>query len=190
MLQVKSSDALIVVDVQNDFFSGGALPVPDAELVVRPINCMSKAFDHLVFSRDWHPDDHCSFSDAPEYRDQSWPPHCIQNSPGAEFHGDLRVPVDALIINTADDPEHEAYSAFDNTGLGDALRARGVIRVFVVGLALDYCVRATALDAVKEGFTTLLAENATRAVAPEKTGEILDELRAAGVEIIKSDCLS
>lgn len=190
MLQVSNSDALIVVDVQNDFCSGGALPVPDADLVISPINCMTKSFDHLVFSRDWHPDDHCSFDDDPEYKDMSWPRHCIQNSPGAEFHGDLRVPVDATIVNKAIGPDREAYSAFDGTGLGDMLRARGVTRVFVAGLALDYCVRATALDAIKEGFDVLLVENATRAVAPETTREILDELRAAGVDVIKSECLS
>lgn len=190
MIQVSDSDALIVVDVQNDFCSGGALAVPDADQVIPVINCLSKAFDHVVFSRDWHPDDHCSFSETPAYEHGSWPPHCIQNSPGAEFHGDLRVPVDALIVNKATEADREAYSAFDGTGLVEALRARGVERVVVAGLALDYCVRATVLDAVKAGFGVVLVENATRAVAPEKTGAILDELRAEGVKVVRSDCLS
>jgi nicotinamidase/pyrazinamidase len=190
MLQVEPSDALIIVDVQNDFCSGGALPVPEGEKVVRAINSMQKSFDHIVFSRDWHPDDHCSFSYAPTYTDGSWPSHCVQNSPGAEFHGDLRVPVDALIIDKASSPDQENYSAFDGTGLADNLRRHNVQRVFVTGLALDYCVRATALDALKEGFSVALAKDAVRAVSPDKTEEILQELRRAGVDVIKSDCLA
>lgn len=189
MLQVTPKDALLVVDVQNDFCSGGALPVPEGERVVRIINCMQKAFDHIVFSRDWHPDEHCSFSYTPEYKDGSWPAHCVQYTPGAEFHGDLRVPVDALIVNKATSPERDAYSAFDGTGLGDNLRGRDVERVFITGLALDYCVKATALDAIKEGFGTLLVQDAVRAVNPADTDAVLEALEQTGVTIIKSDCL-
>lgn len=189
MLQIGSDDALIIVDVQNDFCSGGALPVPGGELVVRPINCIQKYFDHLVFSRDWHPGDHSSFSDEPEYKDGSWPYHCVQNSPGAEFHGDLRVPVDALIIDKADHPDRDAYSAFDNTGLGEELRRRGIKRVVVAGLALDYCVKATVMDALKEGFAVMLLKDAVRAVQPENTEKVLAEMKAAGADIVKSDCL-
>ena len=190
MLHVDSHDALIVVDVQNDFCCGGALPIPEGEGVVRAINCMQKYFDHIVFSRDWHPGDHCSFSYAPEYKDGSWPAHCVQDSPGAEFHGDLRVPVDALIVSKGDHPDREAYSAFDGTGLGDELRRRDIQRVFVTGLALDYCVRATALDALKEGFTVLLARDTVRAVVPENAETVLNELRQMGVDIIRSDCIA
>jgi len=187
MTEIEPSDVLLVVDVQNDFCTGGALPVPSGEQVVRPINSMQKYFDHLVFSRDWHPEDHCSFSTTPEFQDRSWPAHCIENSPGAEFQGDLRVPVDALIINKATNSNREAYSAFDGTGLADMLHQRGIQRVFVAGLTLDYCVRTTVLDALREGFSTVLVEDGVRAVVPEKTGAILEELRAAGAVLVRSE---
>ena len=190
MIQVESTDALIVVDVQNDFCCGGALAVPFAEQVIRPINSIQKLFDHLVFSRDWHPDDHCSFSDTPQFQDGSWPGHCISDTPGAEFHGDLRVPVDAVIVSKASDPERDAYSAFDGTGLAAELRRRGVQRVFVTGLALDYCVRATLLDALKEGLQAVLLKDAVRPVSPERTEEIQAELERAGATLSRSDCLS
>lgn len=190
MMQVESTDALMVVDVQNDFCSGGALAVRSAEGVIRPINSIQKFFDHIVFSRDWHPDGHCSFSDKPEFRDGSWPGHCIEDTPGAEFHGDLRVPVDAVIVSKGTDPASEAYSAFDRTGLADELRRRGVQRVFVTGLALDYCVRATTLDALKEGLQAVLVKDAVRAVNPDLTDEILNALAEAGATITRSDLLS
>ncbi len=187
MPEVKHTDALIVVDVQNDFCSGGKMAVPDAELIIRPINSMLMTFDHLVFSRDWHPADHCSFSDTPEYKDKSWPAHCVENSPGAEFRADLRVPVDAIVVNKGTEPDKEAYSAFDSTGLAEKLRDRGITRVFVAGLTLDYCVKATVLDALKEGFDVVLVEDGTRAVAEGQTDAVLNELRAAGVDIVRSD---
>ncbi|MFA7693442.1 MAG: isochorismatase family protein [Candidatus Hydrogenedentes bacterium] len=189
MKSVTSKDALIVVDVQNDFCSGGALPVLHGSGVIRKINCIQKNFDHLIFSRDWHPDDHCSFVEAPEFKDASWPVHCVQDTPGAEFHGDLRVPVDAIIVNKAIFADREAYSAFDGTGLAEMLQNRGVERVFVTGLALDYCVQATALDALKAGFGAVLVEDATQAANPDATQDVLNRLQEAGVQIIKSDCL-
>jgi len=187
MLKIEETDALLVVDVQNDFCTGGALPVPFGERVVSPINSMLKFFDHIVFTRDWHPEDHCSFSFEPEFRDGSWPVHCIEDTPGAEFHPDLRVPVDALIINKATDSGREAYSGFDRTGLAELLRERGVERVFVAGLTLDYCVRTTVLDALREGFSTVLVEDGIRAVLPENTASILEELRAAGGGTVRSN---
>jgi len=190
MIEVKRTDALIVVDIQNDFLIGGTLAVPDADLVIRPINSMLMAFDCLVFSRDWHPADHCSFDFNPQYKDGSWPAHCIQDSPGAEFPHALRVPVDAIIVNKGTAPDKEVYSDFEDTGLADILRKRGITRVFVAGLALDYCIKATALDAVREGFITVLVEDATLAVAPEQTNAVLNELRAAGVTTIRSNCIS
>lgn len=190
MTEVTHTDAFIIVDVQNDFCSGGTLAVFDADLVIRPINSMLMAFDHLVFTRDWHPGDHFAFSDSPEFCDGSWPPHCVQNTPGAEFPSALRVPVDAIIIDKATSPDKEAYSAFDGTGLAELLRKRGVKRVFVAGLALDYCVKATVLDALREGFETVLVENATVPVAPENTEAVLKELRAAGARMIRSESFS
>ena len=185
-MRIEDSDALIVVDVQNDFCSGGALPVDRGEQVVRHINRMQLKFDVLVFTRDWHPHDHCSFSDDPEFRDGSWPTHCVEHTPGAEFQGDLHVPLDAIILDKATDADTEAYSAFENRGLAERLRAKGISRVFVAGLATDYCVRATALDAKKEGFDTLLIEDACRGVTPETTEEALEEMTAAGIILCQS----
>lgn len=180
-MRIKDSDALIVVDVQNDFCRGGALPVEHGEQVVPHINRMLIKFDIVVFSRDWHPHDHCSFSDEPAFCDGSWPPHCVQDTPGAEFHGDLHVPLDALIVDKATEPEIEAYSAFEGTDLAARLRKKGVNRVFVAGLATDFCVRATALDARKAGFEAVLVEDACRGVARESTEAALREMDAAGV---------
>ncbi|HEX73456.1 MAG TPA: nicotinamidase [Candidatus Hydrogenedentes bacterium] len=185
-MRVGETDALIVVDVQNDFCPGGALAVPNGDTVVSPINRIMEMFDHLVFSRDWHPRDHCSFSDAPEFCDGSWPQHCVQNSPGAEFHGSLRVPLDAIFVNKGEEPDKEAYSAFSEGTLAETLRARGVTRVFIAGLATDYCVKSTALDAVRAGFETVLLLDACRGVAPESTEAALEEMKAAGVFICKS----
>ncbi|HDP35273.1 MAG TPA: nicotinamidase [Candidatus Hydrogenedentes bacterium] len=190
MIEVKRTDALIVVDVQNDFCLGGTLAIPDADLVIRPINSMLMTFDHLVFSRDWHPGDHFCFSDSPEYKDGSWPRHCVQHTPGAEFPSALRVPVDAVIVDKATEPDKEAYSAFDGTDLADNLRARGVTRVFVAGLALDYCVKETVLDALREGFEVVLVKDGARAVAPNQTESVLEELRRAGAQITTSDNVS
>ena len=190
MIEIQHTDALIVVDVQNDFCMGGALPVPDGDIVIRPINSMLMTFDHLVFSRDWHPADHSSFDFDPQFQDGSWPSHCVQNSPGAEFPHDLRVPVDAIIVNKATSSDEDAYSAFEETGLADTLRKRGVTRVFVAGLALDYCVKATCLDGLREGFEVVLVENATQSVKREQREAVLEELRVAGVTMVKSDAIS
>lgn len=184
-MQVTGSDALVVVDVQNDFCPGGALPVPDATLVVRPINLIVHKFDRVVFSRDWHPRDHISFSDTPEFRDGSWPEHCVENTPGAEFHGDLMVPMDAPVIDKGTDPAQEAYSAFQGTvSLLDTLKGWGVTRVFIAGLATDFCVRATALDARSHGFETWLVTDAVRGVTPEGSRAAIAEMREAGVRTV------
>jgi len=176
-------DAIIVVDVQNDFCPGGALAVAEGDLVVPVVNRLLPFFRHRAFTRDWHPPDHVSFADTPEFRDKSWPPHCVQHTPGAAFHPDLVVPPDALVVSKGDDPEREAYSGFQAGGvnLAEWLRVRGVRRVFVTGLATDYCVRATALDARAAGFEVTLVEDATRGVAPESTAAALRDLDQAGV---------
>ncbi len=183
------TDALVVVDVQNDFCTGGALAVPRGETVVGPINRLVDKFRHVAFSRDWHPSDHCSFGFPPEYRDGSWPIHCVQDTPGAEFHGDLRVPLDAVFIEKGDDPGVEAYSAFEGTRLADELRRRGVTRVYVAGLALDYCVRATALDAARLGFSAAVLRDAVRAVDPNRSDTVFAELEAAGVSLPSTEDL-
>lgn len=188
-MKVTHQDALIAVDVQNDFCHGGALPVEMGEQVVPLVNRLSLKFEHQAYSRDWHPHDHCSFSDEPRYVDQSWPPHCIEDTPGAEFHGELHVPSDAFIVNKGTDSGREAYSAFEGTALAEWLRARGVRRVFVAGLATDYCVRATALDARKQGFEVVVVEDACRGVSPDRTAAALQEFAAAGIARCRTEDL-
>jgi len=179
----RDTDALIVVDVQNDFCPGGSLAVEGGDRVVPEINRLVPLFAHVVFTRDWHPADHVSFSDRPEYGDGSWPPHCVQDTEGAQFHPALKRPDGALIVSKGDDPDAEAYSGFQATSvdLTAWLRERGVERVFVAGLATDYCVMATALDARRAGFEVFLLEDAVRGVAPDTSRDALEELRWAGV---------
>lgn len=184
-MDVNDTDALIVVDVQNDFCPGGALPVPGGEGVVRVINPLQLKFDRLYFTRDWHPQDHCSFSLEPTFQDGSWPAHCVQDSPGAEFQGDLHVPSDAVIISKGTDPDKEAYSGFQDTDLEKQLHDAGIKRVFVAGLATDYCVKATALDAVKAGFQVVLVENGCRGVNDEVGKEAIAAMRAAGITVCR-----
>lgn len=187
-MKTDSADALIVGDVQIDFCPRGALPVKEGDRIVPVINRLQGRFDHLYFIRDWHPDDHLSFSESPEYVDQSWPPHCVANSPGAEFHPDLHVPSDAAIISKGTDPDVEAYSAFSGTDLGAQLRAKNIRRIFLTGLATDYCVKSTALDGRREGFEVVLIEDATRGidVPPGTVAAAIEEMKAAGVQVINS----
>lgn len=184
-------DAIIVVDVQRDFCAGGALAVPDGDEVIPVINRIVPMFGRWVYARDWHPIDHVSFSDAPEYRDGSWPPHAVQGTPGAEWCTELDMPMNAILVSHGDDPDREAYSAFQlrTFDLADFLHKRRVERVFVVGLATDYCVRETALDARKAGFSVYLVEDAVRGVAPDTTHRALADLEAAGVVRIRSSQL-
>lgn len=185
-MRIDDTCALLVVDLQNDFCPGGALAVPGGDMVVPVINRIMERFEVIAFSRDWHPRDHKSFSADPKWKDGSWPEHCVQDSPGAEFHGDLRVPLDAVFVDKATTAGREAYSAFDGTGLADTLRQKGIRKVIVGGLALDYCVKHSCLDAQAEGFEVVLVEDATRPVS-EETGETaLKELRNAGVVICSS----
>ena len=182
-------DALIVVDVQRDFCVGGALAVPHGNEVVPVINSLVPRFGRWIYTRDWHPPDHVSFSDHPEFRDGSWPPHAVQGTPGARWCPGLEIPVNAILVSKGDDPAREAYSAFQvpHLDLAAFLRARQVERVFITGLATDYCVRQTALDARAAGFTVFLVEDAVRGVAPETTAAALAEMEAAGIIRIHSD---
>jgi nicotinamidase/pyrazinamidase len=174
-------DGLIVVDVQNDFCAGGALAVPDGDAVVEPINLLMDEFEFVVATRDWHPPDHASFL----AQGGPWPPHCVQGTPGAELHPGLHADrIDAL-VDAGYEPELEGYSGFEETDLERLLRERGVDTVHVGGLALDYCVRATALDARDKGFGVVLHLDATRAIEaqPGDAERTLDELRQAGAQI-------
>lgn len=158
---------MLVVDVQNDFLPGGALAVPDGDAVVPVLNRYIQAFaDHdlpVFLSRDWHPENHCSFKE----QGGPWPPHCVAGSPGAAFASDLVYPTGSTVVDKAQTPEREAYSDFDETDLARDLRERGVERVFVGGLATDYCVLYTVKDALSHGFEVFLLMDAIRAVNVE-----------------------
>ena len=177
-----ADQALIVIDVQNDFCPGGALAVADGDAVVAPINAMMGAFQTVVLTQDWHPADHSSFADmhpgaAPfsqidmPYGPQTlWPRHCVQGSAGAAFHPGLRTDPAHLILRKGFRSPIDSYSAlFENdhktaTGLADYLRARGATRLTLVGLATDYCVAYSAIDAAKAGFAVTVILTACRAI--------------------------
>jgi nicotinamidase/pyrazinamidase len=183
MFTLSPNDALLVVDVQQDFCPGGSLAVPEGDQVVPLINRLRPLFAHVAFTRDWHPPDHVSFATPPEFKDKSWPPHCVQGTSGAAFHPELIVPADAFVVSKGTDPAREAYSGFQATeaDLAGWLRLHGVTRVLVTGLATDYCVRATSLDARVAGFAVVLVEDTTRGVAPGTTATALQDMEAAGV---------
>jgi nicotinamidase/pyrazinamidase len=180
------SRALIIVDYQNDFAApDGALSVPSGDRIADRLNDLAASGDFalVVATRDWHPADHESFitSDSPG----PWPVHCVAGTSGAELHPALaREHVD-LVLDKGTDPATEGYSAFDATGLGDLLRERGVDDLLLTGLATDYCVKHTALEALAEGFGVTVERDAIRGVDVH-TGDsdrALDELRAAGAHI-------
>jgi len=187
-MKIGPTDALIVVDLQRDFCAGGALAVKGGDDVVPLINALAPRFVHTVFTRDWHPADHCSFADPPQFRDGSWPAHCVQGTPGAAFHPGLDVPENATIEDTATQSGKEAYSGFDETVLAERLSEWRVTRVFVCGLATDYCVKATALDALREGLDVVLIEDACRGVdiPPGTAAAAVEEMRQAGVDVLLS----
>ncbi|MFO7949923.1 MAG: nicotinamidase [Candidatus Fermentibacteraceae bacterium] len=184
----RDSDALIVTDVQYDFLPGGALGVEGGDRVIPVINRLMPLFEHVVLSRDWHPAGHVSFSRAPEFVDKSWPRHCVRGTRGAEFHRDLEKPERALVVSKATDPEKEAYSCFQGTGLAGELRDRGVERVFVTGLATDYCVRWTARDALKNGFHAVVVSDAVAGIdVPEgNVKKAVSELKEQGAVFVDS----
>ena len=189
-MKVQPSDALIVVDVQNDFCPGGALAVEEGHRVVPPINHIMPLFEHVVFTRDWHPADHCSFGAPPEFVDGSWPAHCVQDTPGADLHAELNIPKSATLISKATRSDKDAYSGFDETDLAAQLRDKGIARILVCGLATDYCVRATALDGRKEGFDVTVLEDLCRGVSPVAAAEVLDELTEKGITVVTSGDLA
>jgi nicotinamidase/pyrazinamidase len=136
-----------------------------------------------VFARDWHPKDHCNFSDESEFVDGSWPAHCVQHSPDAEFVDDITAPLNAIVVDKGCDEDAEQYSTFEGTGLAETLLEKDVTRVFVGWLVTDYCVKFTTLGGRENGFDVVLIEDACRAVdnPPGSEQEALDEMRNAGV---------
>ena len=182
-------DAIILVDVQNDFCPGGALPVPEGDKVVPPLNALlRRGTAFAVATRDWHPPTHCSFTP----QGGPWPVHCVAGTPGAKFHPALATDRVAHVISKATRPEEEAYSGFQGTDLADLLRKRGIRRVFVGGLATDYCVKATALDAAQSGFEVTVLEDAIRGVEVHAgdCARALEEMNCAGIRILRTEDLA
>jgi len=182
---VGASDALVVVDLQVDFCPGGALAVKDGDQVVAPVNRLLALPGWLkVATRDWHTPDHVSF----KVQGGLWPVHCVAGSPGARFHPGLDASRVDLIVSKAARREADAYSGFEGTGLAADLRGRGVKRIFVCGLATDYCVRATALDGRREGLEVVVVEDAVRAVdlQPGDGARALKEMHGAGCVLARS----
>lgn len=182
---LQKGDALLLVHVQRDFCSGGALPVPDGEQVVPVLNdwigAAVSAGVPVYASRDWHPLGHPSFRE----NGGEWPPHCLQDSLGASFHPDLRIPADAVLVTSGVRFDHDQYSAFNQTGFAEKLRRDGVKRLWVGGLALDVCVQATVLDALKAGVEVTLIVAGTRALSAEGGAVALARMAAAGAAVLQ-----
>lgn len=189
-------DALLITDFQNDFTPGGALAVSGGDEIGEPINQLADHFDFVVATRDWHPPDHGSFvgvevdparwegTDPPSI----WPVHCVAGTEGAQLHSSLDQSKVDLVLDKGQSPWSQGYSSFHGSGLAEALRARGVDRLYVTGLTTDYCVKNSVLDAIREGFSVVVVEDAIRAVnvKPGDGERALDEMRGAGAEVISS----
>jgi nicotinamidase/pyrazinamidase len=175
--------ALVIVDFQNDFTPGGALAVPEGDEIAQRLNMLAHSgdFDLVVATRDWHPPDHGSFAE----RGGPWPVHCVRDTPGAQLHPALDAQSVDVIVDKGRDPATEGYSGFEDTDLEELLRSHGIKDVTVVGLATDYCVKNTALDALRAGFGVQVDSDAVRGVDvdPGDSERALEELRAAGVTV-------
>jgi len=188
---IDKQTALVVVDIQNDFCPGGALPVKDGDKVIPVLNKyidrFRKAGARILFTRDWHPPDHSSF----KAQGGPWPPHCVQNSEGARFHPDLYIPPEGEVVSKADKKD-EAYSFFKGTNLAQKLKERGIKRLFVGGLATDYCVKETVSDGLKYGFEVFQLDDASKGVNvnPGDSERALQEMVAKGAKRIRLQDLS
>jgi nicotinamidase/pyrazinamidase len=208
-MRIDAHDVLLVIDVQNDFCPGGALAVPDGDEVIAPIHRVAPRFEHILLTQDWHPSNHFSFAashpgkqpyDSVEltYGTQTlWPAHCVQGTRGAEFHPALELTQAELILRKGFRPQIDSYSAFyENdrttpTGLAGYLKERGLARVFLAGLAYDYCVGYSALDARRLGLPAFVLRDACRAIDLNgSVGAIEGEFAKAGVGIVDSAELS
>ncbi|WP_085696050.1 bifunctional nicotinamidase/pyrazinamidase [Pseudomonas sp. B26(2017)] len=204
-MPISPRTALLVIDVQNDFIPGGQLAVPEGDLIVPLINRLAGQFKQVVISQDWHPAGHASFASSHPgrqpydliqlpYGEQTlWPDHCIQCSRGAEFHSGLDLPHAQLIIRKGCNPDIDSYSAFleadrvTTTGLAGYLKERGIDTVYMVGLALDFCVMFSALDARAAGFNTFVVLDACRAIDLNGSrATAIERMQVAGVGLIQS----
>jgi nicotinamidase/pyrazinamidase len=184
-LRPRTGDALLVSDVQNDFLPGGSLAVARGDEVIPCLNRWLAEFAAaglpIFVTRDWHPPDHCSF----HAQGGPWPPHCVAGTEGARFSPALALPATAAVVSKATTREREAYSAFEGTDLDQRLRAAGVRRVFVGGLATDYCVLGTVRDAIARGYQAVVLPDAVRAVdvTPGDGGRALEEMGRLGAAL-------
>jgi len=207
-MQISPRSALLVIDVQNDFTPGGQLAVPEGDLIVPLINRLSGLFKQVIIAQDWHPTGHASFASSHPgrkpydviqlpYGDQVlWPDHCVQGTFGAEFHPKLDLPHAQLIIRKGCNPDIDSYSAFleadrrTTTGLAGYLKERGIDTVYMVGLALDFCVMFSALDARAAGFNAFVVLDACRAIDMDGSlATAMERMQTAGVGLIQSNQL-
>jgi nicotinamidase/pyrazinamidase len=179
------SEALLIIDFQNDFTSGGALEVPEGDKIAKPVERLADRFEIVMATRDWHPPDHASF----ETQGGPWPVHCVRGTPGAEFHPAMDEVALDEVVDVGREREDEGYSGFEKSELANLLRERGVDKVFVTGLATDYCVRASAIDACREGFDTTVVEDAIRAVNvnPDDGERAIEDMKQAGANVATSE---
>jgi nicotinamidase/pyrazinamidase len=208
-IAIGASDVLVVVDVQNDFCPGGSLAVPHGDEVVAPINRLAAKFAHVVLTQDWHPAGHLSFASSHPGRQPFesvtvaygpqvlWPHHCVQGTAGAAFHPALDIPHAALVIRKGFHPTIDSYSAFyendraTHTGLAGYLRERCLRRVFVAGLAFDFCVRYSTEDAHREGFEVVVIEDACRGIDVDgSVAATRQALAALGVRCVSCDAVA
>ena len=204
-MPIPPTDLLLVIDVQRDFCPGGALAIPHGDQVLSPINRLAAHFPNVVLTQDWHPANHLSFAashpgtspyqtvEMPYGPQTLWPSHCVQGTPGAEFHPGLHIPHAELILRKGFRPQIDSYSAFfENdrttaTGLGGYLRERCLNRIFLVGLAYDFCVGYSALDARRLGFEAVVVKDACRAIDLNGSATTMEaEFTRAGVVLIES----
>ncbi len=181
-----TSEALLLVDIQNDFCNGGSLAVPDSDGIFATVNAeivrAQRQGSLIIASRDWHPVDHCSF----QAMGGPWPPHCVQDTAGAAFHPAMNLPAEAIRVSKGTAFDQDNYSAFEGTGLATFLRQRGITQLRVVGLALDVCVAATVRDALKNGLTVTLPRDGSRAVRQEEADSVFDELASLGARVVQA----
>jgi nicotinamidase/pyrazinamidase len=206
-MQLQPTDALLVIDLQNDFMPSGLLAVKDGDAIIPQVNALAKRFDHVVLTQDWHPPQHISFASthakhpyetiqAPYGPQTLWPDHSLQHTEGAAFHPALNIPHAELILRKGFHRHIDSYSAFlENdhftpTGLAGYLRERGFIRLFLCGLAYDFCVRYSAIDGKALGFETIVLEDATRPVhLQDSVNQTNSALDAADIPRIASSAL-
>lgn len=185
---MKSNKALLIVDMQNDFCPGGVLSVPDGDRIIPTVNKYIQLFQQkqlpLFFSRDWHPSETIHFQE----KGGPWPPHCIQGTKGAEFHPDLKIPENAVILSKGMDPNLDSYSVFeafdeDLLSFPELLRKQEITELFIGGMATDYCVRSTSLDALKQGLNIHVLVDAVKGIDPINSNKTLEEIQSEGGDL-------